>query len=69
MQELSASEMDEITNHLANCGSCEGDYLLEQMMNSAIVRSCTEDAPDELAKRVAERIRLLAEESHYKTAE
>lgn len=61
--ELSEQEMTDITAHLANCDSCDGDYEFEQLFNAAIVRSCTEDAPQEVAERVLSKLRgLLAEE-------
>lgn len=58
-QELSEAEMQQITDHLANCDSCDQDYDFEQVFNSAIQRSCTEDSPDELAQRVLDKIRAL----------
>lgn len=57
--ELSTDEVDLITNHLANCDSCESDYDLEHLFNSVIVRSCDEAPPAELAQRVLGRIREI----------
>jgi anti-sigma factor (TIGR02949 family) len=62
--ELTEQEMDEITAHLANCDSCEGDYDFEQVFNKVIQRSCTEAPPEELAHRIHDRIRKLLDEGH-----
>ena len=55
--ELSDTEIDEITAHLANCDSCEGDYDFENLFNSVIQRSCDEVPPQELGQRILSRIR------------
>lgn len=67
-QELTEQEMTEITAHLANCDSCVEDYDFEQVFNSAIERSCTEDAPDELAARVLAKVRAVMAEEHFNAA-
>jgi anti-sigma factor (TIGR02949 family) len=56
-RELSESEMDAITNHLATCDNCESEYDFEVLFNSVIQRSCNEAPPEELAQRVLARIR------------
>ena len=63
-QELSDQEMADITDHLANCDSCESDYDFEVMFNQVIQRSCTEAPPEELAHRIHDRIRKLLDEGH-----
>ena len=57
--ELSETEIDEITAHLANCDSCETDYDMENLINGAIRESCTEVPPQELADRVLAEIRRI----------
>ena len=57
--ELSDDEIKDITAHLANCDSCEGDYDMEHLFNSVIQRSCDEAPPQELAQRVLDRIRNI----------
>jgi anti-sigma factor (TIGR02949 family) len=56
-RELSETEMDAITAHLATCDNCESDYDFEVLFNSVIKRSCSEAPPEELAQRVLKRIR------------
>lgn len=55
--ELSESEISEITAHIANCDSCEGDYDVENALNNAISRACGEMPPQELIGRIMGRIR------------
>lgn len=55
--ELSESEITEITAHLANCDSCEGDYDVENALNNVIARSCADVPPQELADSIMSRIR------------
>lgn len=62
LNELSEEEMNEITQHLAHCDSCDSDYDFEAVFNTAIRRSCTEDPPQELAERVLQKIRDLQKE-------
>lgn len=63
-QELSTEEMQDITDHLANCDSCEEDYDFEVIFNQVIVRSCTEAPPQELADRVLKKIREIQQGNH-----
>lgn len=55
--ELSETEITEITAHIANCDSCEGDYDVENALNNAISRACGEMPPQELIGRIMGRIR------------
>lgn len=55
--ELTESEMDAITAHVAGCEQCESDYDFEVLLNSVIQRSCNEAPPEELAERVLAKIR------------
>jgi anti-sigma factor (TIGR02949 family) len=63
--ELSTNEMQDITDHLANCDSCEADYDFEVIFNQVIVRSCTEAPPQELADRVLGKIREIQQGNHH----
>lgn len=55
--ELSETEITEITSHLANCDSCEGDYDVENALNNAIAKACGEMPSEELVQRIMVRIR------------
>jgi anti-sigma factor (TIGR02949 family) len=57
--ELTDIEIKDVTDHLANCDSCETDYDLENLINGAIKGACTEVPPAELAQRVLARIREI----------
>jgi len=62
--ELSTQEMTDITAHLANCDSCEGDYDFEVMFNQVIARACDEAPPQELAERILGKIRQIQSGNH-----
>mgnify|MGYP006211142657 FL=1 len=55
--ELSDQELQDITAHLANCDSCEGDYDVENVLNNAISRACADMPPQDLADSIMNRIR------------
>lgn len=55
--ELSSDELQDITVHLANCDSCEGDYDVENVLNNAISRACADVPPQELADSIMNRVR------------
>jgi anti-sigma factor (TIGR02949 family) len=55
--ELSVAEIRDITVHLANCDSCEGDYDVENVLNNAISRACADVPPQELADSIMNRVR------------
>jgi len=57
--ELSDQEVKDITDHIANCDSCENDYDFEVLFNNVIKRSCDEAPPEELAQRIINRIRAI----------
>ena len=57
--ELSAQEMEDITEHLAHCDSCESDFDFEVLFNNVVQRSCDEAPPAELAQRIVDRIRQM----------
>lgn len=55
--ELSEQELNDITGHLANCDSCEGDYDVENTINNAVSRARADVPPQELADAIMGRIR------------
>ncbi len=57
--ELSQEEINDITAHLANCDSCEGDYDVENALNNVITRACADLPPQELADSIMNRIRQI----------
>ena len=57
--ELSEVEIAEITAHLANCDSCEGDYDVENVLNNVISRACADMPPQELADAIMNRVRQI----------
>lgn len=57
--ELSQEEIKDITAHLANCDSCEGDYDVENALNNVISRACADLPPQELADSIMNRIRQI----------
>ena len=50
--ELSEQELNDITGHLANCDSCEGDYDVENTINNAVSRACADVPPQVLADAI-----------------
>ena len=59
---LSADEVREITDHIANCDSCESDYDFEHLFNKVVKNACDEAPPAELAERILGRLRSLISE-------
>lgn len=57
--ELSDAEIVEITAHLANCDSCEGDYDVENVINNVVNRACADMPPQELAEAIMNRVRQI----------
>ena len=55
--ELSETEIKDITAHLANCDSCEGDYDVENVLNNVISRACADMPPQDLANAIMNRVR------------
>lgn len=55
--ELRPEDQKDITAHLALCDSCEQEYDLEVYINNALTRSCDEEPPTQLAKKVLDYIR------------
>lgn len=57
--ELSQTEISDITVHLANCDSCEGDYDVENTLNNVISRACADVPPEELTQNIMARVRQI----------
>ncbi len=57
--ELQESDLMDITDHIANCDSCEQHYDIEVVFNQVIQRSCDEAPTEELAERVKQRLREI----------
>ena len=63
--ELSESDIAYITEHLANCDSCDADYGLEDAINRKVEELCQIVPPDTLLAGIKERIRQIqAGEAH-----
>ena len=58
-KELTEGELDAITAHIANCDHCEWEYDFESVLNRVIKISCSDAPPEEIAKRVLEKIRTI----------
>lgn len=56
---LSADDLAEIKQHLDTCPECAGEYDLECVIRSAVKRSCTELAPENLKASILERIHAM----------
>jgi mycothiol system anti-sigma-R factor len=57
-RELSESEVSSVRRHLADCGPCEQEYVLERRFLEAIRDCCTSDvAPQALRQRIVVRLR------------
>ena len=57
--ELTPDEVQNILGHIAHCDSCEADYDFEFAFNKVVKDSCDEAPPQELAQRIAARIRAI----------
>ena len=55
--ELSREDYAQLTEHMKNCGDCEGEAKVGIMLTQVVQRACKETAPDELRMRVLGRIR------------
>lgn len=64
-KELSETEINDVTAHLANCDSCEGAYDLESLLNNAISRACSDTPPEDLAQKVLLKIRDLQDRAPH----
>jgi mycothiol system anti-sigma-R factor len=50
--ELSRKELDDIVEHLANCGDCEGEHHVGVVLTEKVRRACKETAPADLRAQV-----------------
>jgi mycothiol system anti-sigma-R factor len=55
-QELPDGERRRLKEHLQECGPCLRQYGLEETVKALVARSCCEQAPVELQRRVLTRI-------------
>ena len=55
--ELDQASCGEIQQHLDECGPCLAQYNLERTVKALVARSCTEHAPEDLRRKVLNRIR------------
>ncbi len=63
--ELTAEQLDYITEHIANCDSCDAEYGLEDAINKKIEEYCSVLPPETLLDGIKERIRQIqAGEAH-----
>lgn len=53
---LSPEDIAEIREHLDGCSTCAREYDLECLIRSAVKRTCTEPAPEELKDSILQRI-------------
>lgn len=57
--ELSAAELSYITDHIANCDSCDAEYGLEDAINRKVEELCQVVPPETLLEGIKERIRQI----------
>ena len=63
--ELSADQLEYITDHIANCDTCDAEYGLEDAINRKIEEFCATVPPDTLLEGIKERLRQIeAGEEH-----
>lgn len=55
--ELDQADCAQIEHHLEECGPCLARYDLERTVKSLVARSCSEQAPETLRRRVMVSIR------------
>ncbi len=59
--ELRSEDAADITEHLANCGDCDGERRVGIVLTQAVQRACKEVAPEDLRDQVLARLRQLQE--------
>ena len=57
--ELTTEQLDYITEHIANCDSCDGEYGLEDAINRKVEEYCSVLPPETLLDGIKERIRQI----------
>lgn len=58
---LSPEDLEEICGHLNECAACAREHDMEQLIRSAVRRSCCEAAPETLKGSIMSRIDALRE--------
>ncbi len=59
--ELTQVEAEAIRNHLNNCEGCEEEVRIGHMLTEKLQKSCREEAPEDLKKRVLEALAFQPE--------
>ena len=54
--ELSPSDLEQIRDHLDDCGNCLRQYDLDVALKALVRRSCRESAPADLRDRILVKI-------------
>jgi mycothiol system anti-sigma-R factor len=58
-RELSPAEITDVKSHLADCGGCEDQFVIEERFLARVRDCCREDvAPTELRTRIVARLRM-----------
>lgn len=65
---LSHQDIKEIKNHLDGCTECAQEHDLEQLIRTAVRRSCREVAPETLKAGILERINQIKSVDHARPA-
>lgn len=60
---LTVEDLKQIASHLENCEDCTHESELEQMIRTAVKRSCSETAPETLRVTIMDRIHKECGES------
>ncbi len=55
--ELCKEDYDQIIEHLAGCGDCEGEARVGIVLTQAVQRACKETAPEELRTQILSIVR------------
>lgn len=63
---LSHQDIEDVRLHLEQCPECAAAYSLECVIRSAMRRSCTERAPEQLKVRIMSRISVIRSESGHR---
>jgi len=58
-RELSDSDFQDITEHLASCEDCSQEHLVALTLTEKVRRACREQAPEELRLAIQVRIASL----------
>lgn len=58
-RELSESDFQDITEHLAGCEDCSREHLIGVILTEKVRRACQETAPEELRLAIKLKIQAL----------